>query len=141
MNGLRISHESLNMDDIISELNPGSQAPSTVVQSQPDLSHPNDLETPHVRTQHQKITESNESVTKALKSPKKAQVGAAAHNGKKIAANNVKSSGYGQATSKLSTKQSKQTVKEQNAIDSSREQQKDVGANQKNVMQSLGAAR
>jgi hypothetical protein len=31
-----------------------------------------------------------------MKSPKKAQVPGAAHNGKKIATNNVKSSGYGQ---------------------------------------------
>lgn len=57
-NNLRISHESLNMDDIISELNPGSQAPSTTMQSQPDLdpSHSvNDLETPQLRAQHQRI--------------------------------------------------------------------------------------
>lgn len=61
MNNLRISHESLNMDDIISELNPGSQAPSTAIQSQPDMNpcrSVNDLEAPQARPQHQKIAPS-----------------------------------------------------------------------------------
>ena len=58
MNNLRISHESLNMDDIISELNPDSQAPSTAIQSQPEVSPVDDLATPQLRTQHQKIAPS-----------------------------------------------------------------------------------
>ena len=103
-NNLRISHESLNMDDIISELNPVSSTQSTgqvqsqavadVKQGRPQA----DLEAPHLRPQHQKIapSEKNQATIRNMKSPKKAQVPAAAHNGKKIATNNVKSSGYGQ---------------------------------------------
>lgn len=71
-----------------------------------------------------------------MKSPKKAQVGGAAHNGKKIATNNVKSSGYG-PSNRGSAQQVRNNVSRQEATDSQRE-----GKNSsKNVMQSLGAAR
>jgi len=57
-NNLRISHESLNMDEIISELNPGSQAPSVTgngdqMESQSQLA--DDSEIPSFRTQQQKM--------------------------------------------------------------------------------------
>lgn len=97
------------MDDIISELNPVSSAPSIEQAQSHNAAADNrqgmiqasnaDFEATSLRPQHQKIapSEKNQSAMNNLRSPKKAHAPTAAHNGKKIAANNVKSSGYGQA--------------------------------------------
>lgn len=114
INNLRISQESINMDDIISELNPINSVPSQGLVAPPtallttDHKAPkqpfsatisSDLEMPHSRSQHQKIappSEKSSAIVKNARSPKKGQgTGAAHQNGKKIAMNNVKSSGYG----------------------------------------------
>ena len=66
-NNLRISHESLDMDDIISDLNPSSQGQS--IQTAQPVGHKPAEELPSFRTQK------SEPKTTALKSPKGAKVG------------------------------------------------------------------